>query len=106
MGAANLAYCILLGWMAVECGLVLSHPDFHGWPQGIRPLLAQLGCAVIVAVVFGGDPRYRSLYDVFGLTLFGALIVGHFDRLALACRRHFQAARSRLSTQAPGRPFS
>ncbi len=41
-------------------------------------MLLQLACVVLVAVVFFGDPRVRSTYDVFGLALLAALIADRF----------------------------
>ena len=41
---------------------------------GEKALLAQLLCFVPVALVYFGDPRFRSTYDVFGLALLAAAI--------------------------------
>ncbi len=47
-------------------------------PSGELILLAHLACVVLVAVVFFGEPRLRSFYDVFGLALLAALVTGRF----------------------------
>jgi hypothetical protein len=41
-------------------------------------MLLQLACALVVALIFYGDPRVRSSYDVFGLALLAALIADRF----------------------------
>ena len=41
---------------------------------GETALLAHLACVIPVAVVFLGDPRFRTPYDVFGLALAAAAI--------------------------------
>jgi 4-amino-4-deoxy-L-arabinose transferase-like glycosyltransferase len=43
---------------------------------GETALLAHLLCIVPVALVFFGDPRFRSTYDVFGFALLAAAITG------------------------------
>ena len=43
-------------------------------------VLAHLLCVVVVAVIYFGEPRVRSSYDLFGLSLLAALIA---DRLGL-----------------------
>ncbi len=43
---------------------------------GEKALLAHLLCIVPVALVFFGDPRFRSTYDVFGLALLAAALAG------------------------------
>jgi hypothetical protein len=50
---------------------------------GEKALLAHLLCIVPVALVYFGDPRFRSTYDVFGLALLAAALAalpGHFRR--------------------------
>jgi hypothetical protein len=41
-------------------------------------MLLQLACVLVVAILFFGDPRVRSTYDVFGLALLAASIVKLF----------------------------
>jgi hypothetical protein len=41
-------------------------------------MLLQLACALLVAIIFFGDPRVRSSYDVFGLALLAARITDRF----------------------------
>jgi 4-amino-4-deoxy-L-arabinose transferase-like glycosyltransferase len=43
---------------------------------GETALLAHLLCIVPVALVYFGDPRFRSTYDVFGFALLAAAITG------------------------------
>lgn len=43
---------------------------------GEKALLAHLLCIVPVALVYFGDPRFRSTYDVFGLALLAAALTG------------------------------
>jgi hypothetical protein len=37
-------------------------------------MLLQLACVLVVAILFFGDPRVRSTYDVFGLALLASCI--------------------------------
>ena len=46
--------------------------------SGEAVMLLQLACVLVVAIFFFGDPRVRSTYDVFGLTLFAACIADMF----------------------------
>ena len=41
-------------------------------------MLLQLACVLLVPIVFFGDPRVRSTYDVFGLALLAARIADWF----------------------------
>jgi hypothetical protein len=53
--------------------LVIAWALFRGvrrrLPRQAWLMLAHLGCAVLVAAVFYGDPRFRVPYDVFGFAL-------------------------------------
>jgi dolichyl-phosphate-mannose-protein mannosyltransferase len=57
----------------------------RGWPAGVGRgelmLLGQLSLALATAIVYFGDPRFRTPYDVFGLALAASLIA---DRIAPA----------------------
>jgi hypothetical protein len=44
--------------------------------QGEKALLAHLLCFVPVALVYFGDPRFRSTYDAFGFALLAAALTG------------------------------
>ena len=41
-------------------------------------MLLQLACALVVALLFFGDPRVRSTYDVFGLALLAACFADRY----------------------------
>jgi hypothetical protein len=41
-------------------------------------LLLNLACAALLALLVVGDPRVRSVYDVFGLALLAALLADRF----------------------------
>jgi hypothetical protein len=49
-----------------------------GRASGETVMLLQLACVLVVAILFFGDPRVRSTYDVFGLALLAASIVELF----------------------------
>jgi hypothetical protein len=46
------------------------------FPRAALVPAAHLACAVVVAIVFLGDPRLRLLYEPFALTLLAAFLVG------------------------------
>jgi 4-amino-4-deoxy-L-arabinose transferase-like glycosyltransferase len=75
--ASNLAYSLLLPWILIE-SIFLIRRRAAGWKSGEAVMLAHLACVVLVAVVFFGDPRIRSSYDVFGLALLATLIADRF----------------------------
>lgn len=75
---SNLAYALLLPWVLIESvSLIRRRPS--GWSSGEAAMLLQLACVVVVAVIFFGDPRVRSSYDVFGLALLAVLIADRFS---------------------------
>ena len=78
--ASNLAYSLLLPWILIETVFLIRRRRAAGRLSGEAVMLAHLACVVLVAVVFFGDPRLRSSYDVFGLALLAALVA---DRLGL-----------------------
>lgn len=47
-------------------------------------LLAHLLCAVVLAIVYYGDPRFRVPYDVFGLALLASVLTQLLPRRAAA----------------------
>ena len=73
VNASNLAYALLLPWILIE-SVFLIRSRASGWSSGEAVMLLQLACVVLVAIIFFGDPRVRSTYDVFGLALLAALI--------------------------------
>ncbi|HEY8744919.1 MAG TPA: hypothetical protein VIU62_17660, partial [Chloroflexota bacterium] len=74
--AANFAYAVLLPWVVIETIRLIRRRQAAGWWPGETVLLAQLACVVPMAILFVGDPRYRSTYDVFGLALLASLLAG------------------------------
>lgn len=75
--ASNLAYSLLLPWIVIE-SVFLIRRRAADQPSGEVVMLAHLACVVLIAVVFFGDPRIRSSYDVFGLALLAALVADRF----------------------------
>ena len=59
-------------------GLIRRRPQ--RWRSNEAVMLAHLLCFLPTAIVFIGDPRYRTPYDVFALALVGAIVA---DRLGL-----------------------
>ena len=80
---SNVAYCLLLPWMVIESVFLIRR---RGLGSGEAVMLAHLGCAVVVAVLFFGDPRLRSSYDVFGFALLAALVADRFGLDGVADR--------------------
>ena len=76
--ATNLAYCLLLPWIVIESVFLIRRRRAAGRKPGEAVMLAHLACVVLVAVIYYGDPRIRSSYDVFGLALLAALIADRF----------------------------
>lgn len=76
---SNIAYAVLLPWIVIESLFFIARRRRTTKPPlGQAFLLANLACAALVAIVFLGDPRVRSVYDVFGLTLLAALLADRF----------------------------
>ncbi len=73
---SNVAYCLLLPWLVIESVFLIRR---RGLRSGEAVMLAHLGCAVVVAMLFFGDPRLRSSYDVFGFALLAALVADRFS---------------------------
>jgi 4-amino-4-deoxy-L-arabinose transferase-like glycosyltransferase len=78
--ASNLVYALLLPWIVIESVFLIRRRHAAGQPSGEMIMLAHLACVALVAVIYFGDPRLRTPYDVFGLALLAALIA---DRLGL-----------------------
>jgi hypothetical protein len=75
---SNLAYGLLLPLVVVYSVFIILRRRTSGLPSGELVMLLQLACVLVVAVVFFGDPRLRSTYDVFGLALLAACIADWF----------------------------
>jgi hypothetical protein len=75
---SNLAYSLLLPLIVIDSILVLLRRPASGRSSGEAVMLLQLACAFVVAIVFFGDPRVRSSYDVFGLALLAARVADRF----------------------------
>jgi 4-amino-4-deoxy-L-arabinose transferase-like glycosyltransferase len=76
---ANVIYALLLPWIVIESLFLIRRRRKEGLPAGEAILLAHLACAVPVALLIFGDPRLRSVYDVFGLILLAALLADRFN---------------------------
>jgi 4-amino-4-deoxy-L-arabinose transferase-like glycosyltransferase len=75
---SNLAYSLILPLVVVYSVFIILRRRASGLPAGESIMLLQLACMLVVAVVFFGDPRVRSTYDVFGLALLAACIADWF----------------------------
>ena len=75
---SNLAYSLVLPFVVFYSAFVIVRRRASGLSSGEAVMLFQLACVLVVALVFFGDPRVRSTYDVFGLTLLAACIVDIF----------------------------
>ena len=76
--ASNLVYALLLPWIVIESVFLIRRRHATGRPSGELIMLAHLACVVLVAILYFGDPRLRTPYDVFGLSLLAALIADRF----------------------------
>jgi hypothetical protein len=76
----NVAYVVALPFIvAGAIGLIRRRWSSGG--GGELVMLVQLSTVLVTAVVYFGDPRYRTPYDVFGVALLGAVIADRlFDR--------------------------
>ena len=75
---SNLVYSLLLPLIVIDSVFVLVRRPASGRSSGEAVMLLQLACALVVAIIFFGDPRVRSSYDVFGLALLAARISDRF----------------------------
>ena len=100
--AANLIYCALLPWIVIEALFLIRRRRRAGQPAGEAIMLAHLACAIPLAILTFGDPRYRSVYDVFGLALLAALLADrfHLDRSAAASAPSEPSSTTVTSTEA------
>jgi 4-amino-4-deoxy-L-arabinose transferase-like glycosyltransferase len=76
---SNLAYSLVLPFVIFYSVFIIVRRRASGLSSGVTVMLFQLACVLVVALFFYGDPRVRSTYDVFGLTLLAACIVDIFD---------------------------
>ena len=75
---SNLAYSLLLPLIVIYSIFIIVRRRASGLSSGEAAMLLHLACALVVAIVFYGDPRVRSTYDVFGLALLAACIADLF----------------------------
>jgi 4-amino-4-deoxy-L-arabinose transferase-like glycosyltransferase len=76
--AFNFAYSLLLPWVVIESLILAVRRWRAGRSYGEAFMLANLLCVVLLALVVVGDPRVRTVYDVFGFALIGALLADRF----------------------------
>ena len=75
---SNLAYSLLLPTVVFYSVFVLVRRRGSDQASGVAVMLLQLACVLVMAIFFFGDPRVRSTYDVFGLTLLAAFMTELF----------------------------
>lgn len=75
---SNLAYSFLLPPIVIGSLFLIRRRRAAGRTSDETVMLAHLACVVLVAVLFYGEPRLRSSYDVFGLSLLAWLIADWF----------------------------
>jgi hypothetical protein len=71
---SNLAYSLILPLVVVYSAFIIIRRRASGGTSGEAVMMLQLACVLVVAIVFFGDPRVRSTYDVFGLALLAACV--------------------------------
>ena len=77
----NVAYVLLLPFILVGSVRKVRRLWPVGGGRGELMLLGQLSLALATAIVYFGDPRFRTPFDVFGLALAASLLA---DRIAPA----------------------
>jgi Dolichyl-phosphate-mannose-protein mannosyltransferase len=77
----NVGYVLLLPFIVVGSVRKVRRLWPIGAGRGELMLLGQLALALVTAVVYFGDPRFRTPFDVFGLALAASLVA---DRIAPA----------------------
>jgi 4-amino-4-deoxy-L-arabinose transferase-like glycosyltransferase len=78
VSANNLIYSFLLPFVAVGSILLIRRRGAQGWRSGEAVLITHLSCVLLLAALVFGDPRFRTVYDGFGLGLLAALIANRF----------------------------
>lgn len=76
----NTAYSILLPVIVAGTLLAIRRDRRQGKQNHRGLLLLHLVCMIPLATLFFGDPRYRFVFDVFGLMLLAALIADRITR--------------------------
>jgi hypothetical protein len=72
---SNLAYSLILPLVVVYSAFIIRRRA-SGGTSGEVVMMLQLACVLVVAIIFFGDPRVRSTYDIFGLALLAACVTG------------------------------
>ena len=75
----NVGYVVLLPFIVFGTVRKIRSSWPVGGGRGELMLLLQLALALVTAIVYFGDPRFRTPFDVFGLALAASLIA---DRIA------------------------
>lgn len=77
----NTLFSVALPFIVVGAIGLIRERRRRGRASGEAVMLAHLACVLATAVLFFGDPRFRTPYDVFALALLAALIAHRlFDR--------------------------
>ena len=69
--AANVIYSVLLPWTVIESMFLISRRRREGKRSGEVFMMLNLACVAVVAILVIGEPRLRSVYDVFGFATAG-----------------------------------
>ena len=80
----NVAYVLLLPFIVFGSIRKIRRQWPLGGGRAELMLLGQLSLALVTAIVYFGDPRFRTPFDVFGLALAASLVA---DRIAPASLR-------------------
>ena len=76
--ATNVLYSVALPWIVIESVGLTRRRRREGKGGGEVFMLLNLACVAVVAVLVLGDPRVRTVYDVFGFALLAALLADRF----------------------------
>jgi hypothetical protein len=79
VASANVGYVLLLPFIVFWTVRKIRRSWPLGGGRGELMLLGQLSLALATAIVYFGDPRFRTPFDVFGLALAASLVA---DRIA------------------------
>lgn len=79
----NVSYTLLLPFIVWGAVRMIRRYWAVGGGRGELMLLGQLALALVTAVVYFGDPRFRTPFDVFGLGLVGSLVADQITLRAL-----------------------
>ena len=75
---ANIGYVVALPFIVLGALRLIRRRWPYGGARGEFVMLVQLSMMLVTAIVYFGDPRYRTPYDVFGLALAASLIADRF----------------------------